>query len=144
MISQFRHVGIVVSDLTTALNLWCEGLGFELALQMEESGPFIDSLLGLHDVRVTTAKLKGPDGSMVELLQFHSHPDKPEWQGTPCTTGLTHIALTVEDIVDIQKRLSRFGVVFIAEPQTSVDGGARVAYARAHEGLLLEFVQMLR
>lgn len=144
MITEFRHAGIVVADLEQALSFWCDTLGFSVVKQIEEKGPFIDTLLGLKDVRVTTSKLAAPDGNLVELLHFHSHPDKQSWDGTPYSTGLTHLAFTVDNIDDEYERLSKAGVKFLALPQVSPDGFAKVAYASGPEKLLLEFVQILK
>ena len=144
MITQFRHIGIVVADLERAIAFWCETLGFTVIKQTEETGPFINALLGLSDVRVTTSKLSGPDGNQVELLYFHSHADKSSWTGTPYSTGLTHIAFTVDDIDAEYKRLTEAGVEFLALPQVSPDGFAKVAYASGPEKLLLEFVEILQ
>ncbi len=81
MITHIRHTGLVVADLDKALHFWCDLLGFKVAKQMEESGPHLDAMMGLKDVRVTTAKLAAPDGNLIELLHFHSHPDQPELRG---------------------------------------------------------------
>jgi len=143
MISQIRHTGLVVADLDAALHFWCDLLGFRVIRQMEESGPHIDAMMGLKDVRVTTAKLAAPDERMIELLRFHSHPDVPAWTGTPYSTGFTHVALTVDDLDAACEKLSRAGVVFPAPPQRSPDGGVKVIYCRGPEGVLLELVQVL-
>ncbi len=143
MITGLRHAGIVVADLERALSFWCDVLGFRIVKQLEEKGPFIDALLGLKDVRVTTCKLSGPDDNLVELLHFHSHPDKHSWGGTPYSTGLTHLAFTVDNIDDEYKRLRVAGVDFLGLPALSPDGCAKVAYASGPEKLLLEFVQIV-
>ena len=93
MITQIRHTGLVVADLESALCFWCNLLGFSIVKRMDESGPHINAMMGLQDVRVTTVKLAAPDGNLIELLHFNSHPDKPAWTGTPYSTGFTHIAL---------------------------------------------------
>ena len=143
MISAIRHTGLVVADLQRALHFWCDVLGFKVVRQMEESGPHIDAMMGLHDVRVTTAKLAAPDGNLIELLQFHSHPDRPQWDGTPHSTGFTHIALTVDDLDQLVSKLTQEGVSFPAPPQRSPDGKVKVIYAQGPEGVLLELVEEL-
>lgn len=143
MISAIRHTGLVVADLEQALYFWCDALGFKLVKQMDESGPHIDAMMGLQDVRVTTAKLAAPDGNMIELLRFHSHPDQPKWDGTPYSTGFTHIALTVDDLDQCVSKLAQAGVSFPATPQYSPDGTAKVIYAQGPEGVLLELVEVL-
>lgn len=144
MITGIRHVGLVVSDLEKSLKFWCETMGFVVSRQMEEAGPHIDAMMGLRDVRVTTAKLASPDGNLLELLQFHSHPDKGGWEGKPYSTGLTHIALTVSDLDECYRRLQKVGVNFPAEPQRSPDGGVKVIYATGPEGVLLELVEVIK
>jgi catechol 2,3-dioxygenase-like lactoylglutathione lyase family enzyme len=144
MISAIRHTGLVVADLQRALNFWCDVLGFRVVKTMDESGPHIDAMMGLRDVRVTTAKLAAPDGSLIELLRFHSHPDQPRWNGTPYSTGLTHIALMVDDLDQLVSKLTYEGVSFPAPPQYSPDGYARVIYAKGPEGVLLELVEILK
>ena len=144
MITAIRHTGLVVADLDRALHFWCDLLGFKVARQMLEQGPHLDAMLGMRDVRVTTAKLVAPDGGQLELLHFHSHPDRPAWSGTPSSTGFTHIALTVDDLDRAYVALSLAGVEFPAEPQYSPDGSFKVIYARGPEGVLLELVEMLK
>ena len=143
MIRAIRHTGLVVADLDRALHFWCDVLGFRVERRMDESGPHIDAMMGLKDVRVTTVKLAAPDGNLIELLYFHSHPDKPSWKGEPYSTGFTHIALTVGDLDQLVLKLSDFGVKFPAPPQLSPDGYAKVTYARGPEGVLLELVEIL-
>jgi len=143
MITAIRHVGLVVTDIKKSLKFWCETMGFVVSRQMEEAGPHIDAMMGLKNVRVTTAKLSAPDGNLLELLCFHSHPDKGRWEGAPYSTGLTHIALTVSDLDETCRRLKEAGVKFPAEPQTSPDGSAKVIYATGPEGVLLELVEII-
>lgn len=143
MITHIRHTGLVVADLDKALHFWCDLLGFKVAKQMEESGPHLDAMMGLKDVRVTTAKLAAPDGNLIELLHFHSHPDQPAWTGTPYSTGFTHIAMTVRNLDDAYKKLMEAGVVFNAPPQYSPDGAVKVIYCKGPEGVLLELVERL-
>ena len=144
MISAIRHTGLVVADLERALHFWCDVLGFKVMKQMEESGPHIDAMMGLRDVRVTTAKLAAPDGNLIELLRFHSHPDQSRWGGSPYSTGFTHIALTVDDLDALVGQLTQLDVTFPAPPQYSPDGYVRMIYARGPEGVLLELVEVLK
>ena len=144
MITAIRHTGLVVSDLKGSLHFWCDVLGFTVAKKMEESGPHLDAMMGLEDVRVTTVKLAAPDNNLIELLHFQSHPDKANWDGKPFSTGLTHIALTVDDLDEMVNRLTQVGVTFPAKSQYSPDGYAKLIYAKGPEGILLELVEVLK
>ncbi len=143
MITAIRHVGLVVSDLEKSLKFWCETMGFVVFRQMEESGPHIDTMMGLKDVRVTTAKLAAPDGNLIELLKFHSHPDRKAWAGSPYSTGFTHIALTVENLDELLPRLIAAGAKVPAPPQVAPNGKVKVLYAKGLEDILIEFVEIL-
>jgi len=143
MISQVRHTGLVVADLEKALHFWCILLGFRVEKRMDESGPHIDAMMGLNGVRVTTVKLVAPQGGMIELLHFPSHPDRSEWVGHPYSTGFTHVALTVDDLDAVCRKLADAGVTFSAPPQLSPDGYAKVTYGRGPEGVLVELVEVL-
>lgn len=144
MISSIRHTGLVVSDLDRALAFWTGLMNFKVVRQMDESGPHIDAMMGLEGVRVTTAKLTAPDGGMLELLHFKSHSDKPSWNGTPFSTGFTHIALSVSNLDELCSKLVDAGASFPAPPQYSPDGAVKVIYCRGPEGILLELVEVLK
>jgi catechol 2,3-dioxygenase-like lactoylglutathione lyase family enzyme len=143
MTTAIRHVGLVVADLDKSLKFWCDTMGFVVSRHMEESGTHIDAMMGLRNVKVTTAKLTASDGSLLELLCFHSHPDKPQWEGKPYSTGFTHIALTVQDLDETLRRLKLVGATVPAEPQLSPDGQVKVIYATGPEGVLLELVEII-
>lgn len=143
MITQIRHTGLVVADLEGALCFWRDLLGFRVEKQMDESGLHIDAMMGLKDVRVTTVKMTAPEGGMIELLHFQSHPDIPLWLGKPYSTGFTHVALTVDNLDDAYEKLSKAGAVFHAPPQYSPDGAVKVIYCKGPDGVLLELVERL-
>lgn len=138
-----RHVGIVVKDLESALEFWCETMGFQVFRKMDESGTHIDNMMCLNDVKVTTVKLGDVNGNLIELLNFTSHPDVKSWEGKPHSTGLTHIALTVSDIEGLYCSLRNNVLDFFAPPQESPDGLVKVTYARGPEGIILELVEEL-
>jgi catechol 2,3-dioxygenase-like lactoylglutathione lyase family enzyme len=143
MITQIRHTGLVVVNLEKALYFWRDLLGFRIEKQMDESGAHIDAMMGLKNVHVTTVKMTAPEGGMIELLCFHSHPDCPSWMGTPFSTGFTHVAMTVINLDDAYEKLSNVGVEFFAHPQYSPDGTVKVIYCKGPEGVLLELVERL-
>lgn len=143
MINQIRHTGLVVNDLELALHFWRDLLGFSIDKRMDESGPYIDAMMGLTNVEVTTVKMSAPLGGVIELLHFKSHTDVDVWRGAPYTTGFTHLALSVKNLDECFKRLGDAGVSFPAKPQCSPDGAVKVIYCRGPEGVLLELVELI-
>ena len=142
MIKNIRHIGIVVNDLEASLRFYRDLLGFQIVKQMEESGDYIDNMSAIDGVRVTTLKIALPNGQMVELLKYHSHPKK-EKEREICDIGIAHIALTVDDLDNEYERLKGGGVLFNAPPQLSPDGYAKVTFCRAPEGTFIELVEVL-
>jgi len=142
MIKDIRHTGIVVIDLESSLRFYRDLLGFKIAKQMEESGDYIDNILSLRNVMVTTVKMISPSGQMIELLKYHSHPAEQRKREV-CEIGVSHIAFTVDDLDTEHKRLQNDGIQFNSLPQLSPDGYAKVAFCRAPEGTLIELVEVL-
>jgi catechol 2,3-dioxygenase-like lactoylglutathione lyase family enzyme len=144
MILNLRHTGIVVGDLEAALHFYGELLGFKVTKRMDESGAYIDNMLGLQGVQVTTVKMAAPDGNLIEILYYQSHPRKARDQREICEIGVSHVALTVDDLELEYRRLSDAGVQFYAPPQLSPDDYAKVTFCRDPDGNPVELVQVLR
>lgn len=145
MILSTRHTGIVVRDLERSLGFYRDLLGLEVLRRATEVGPYIDKVVGIPDVRVEWVKLKAADGFVVELLQYHSHPDTaPPQNSASNRLGCSHVAFTVANLDDTFQELARRGIHCNNEPQTSPDGAARVLYCHDPDGIILELVEELR
>jgi len=144
--TQFRHVGIVVNDLETALHIWTEALNFQVVSRKHESGIAIEKLVGIKDVSLESVKLaseKNHDIS-IEFLSF-IYPNTVHRQPlcTPNSIGITHLALTVKDLNSILKTLEIYGVKVLGEISLSEDGRTRGAYTEFPENILVELVEVL-
>jgi catechol 2,3-dioxygenase-like lactoylglutathione lyase family enzyme len=142
MIIKVRHTGIVTNDLESTLKFYSDLLGFKEVRRMEESNPFIETVLGMKGVFVTTVKMTAPEGGQIELLHFKSHP-KEQCQREINDIGISHVALTVDNLSQLYDQLTKSGVSFISPPRLSDDGAATVAFCRAPEGTYIELVQMM-
>jgi catechol 2,3-dioxygenase-like lactoylglutathione lyase family enzyme len=139
-----RHIGIVVFDLEVVEKFWQEVMGFTRINIQHEDGEFIDKLLKIDRVKLTTVKMVGEDSSIIELLKFHFPPSLADWKGGVNTTGITHIAFTIPDILNFYKKNLKYqGLIFLNPPALSADGKVMATYARGPEGILFEFVQVL-
>jgi len=139
-----RHFGVVVSDMGRSLRFYRDLLGLKVVRMMDESGEYIDDMLSLQNVRVSTVKLSADSGStLVELLEFKSHPRQPRGDREVCSVGPSHVAFTVDNLVAVHQRLSQAGVRFNAPPQLSPDGYAKVTFCQDPDGTLVELVEVL-
>jgi catechol 2,3-dioxygenase-like lactoylglutathione lyase family enzyme len=142
MIKEIRHTGIVVTDLDASLYFYRDLLGFRITKKMEETGDYIDNVLSLQNANVTTVKLALPSGQMIELLKYHSHIAEPKKRAI-YDIGISHVALTVQDLDAEYEMLKDKGIQFNSPPQLSPDDYAKVAFCSAPEGTLIELVEVL-
>ena len=146
MITGTRHTGLVVRDIERSLSFYRNILGLTLWKREKEEGPFIENVVAIKDVVIEWAKLKTPDGSVVELLQYPAHPEaKDRAENAPSNRqGCSHIAFTVEDIDAVYKKLQSNECHCNSGPQTSPDGLARVMYCHDPDGIIIEFVEEIK
>jgi catechol 2,3-dioxygenase-like lactoylglutathione lyase family enzyme len=100
-------VGIVVNDLNKTKDFWINTLGFKLHIEAVEESPYIDELLAIKDPALTTVKLIDSKGFVVELLKFENYQVDQFWSGDLKTLGLTHIALTVDNLDGLVNSLKK-------------------------------------
>ena len=75
MIKNIRHTGIVVNDLEK-MAVFYRQLGFIEVSREIESGQFIEKVVNIPKVELEWIKMRSPDGYLIELLQYLSHPQK--------------------------------------------------------------------
>lgn len=138
-----RHVGIVVNDLEKSIHFWQELIGFKAVSDNIEPSPYIEELLSLNATNLRTVKFSDEKGFIIELLKFNSSNKESDWQGDLSTTGLTHIALTVENIEKIVNRLNEFSYTSLSKIMKSPNGQVKVVFINGPENLKLEMVEVL-
>jgi catechol 2,3-dioxygenase-like lactoylglutathione lyase family enzyme len=134
-------VGIVVNDLEKTKDFWINTLGFELYVEAQEESPYIDELLAIRDPGLTTAKLIDSKGFIIELLKFENYQVGNSWSGDLKTTGLTHIALTVDNLDELVDNLKNQYYQKLSEIKVSPNKKVKVIFVRGPEGTILELVQ---
>jgi len=135
-----RHTGIVVTDLDKAIYLWQDVLGLSVRSRAFEDGPFISTILSIASVSVTTVKLDSDTGQCIELLKYHSL-ESPANNHPLFGCGITHIALTVDDLEECLTKLQGCDLDFLSDPQISPCGLFKVLFVRVHDGIILELVE---
>jgi len=136
-----RHTGIVVSDIELSLEFFI-GIGYRVVSREVESGLTVSKIVGIPEVRIDIAKLRAPDESMIELLQYLSHPDLGESYSQPSNKlGCSHIALSVKSIDHVSRKIVELGGSLVDEPVLSVNGAVLVCYCHSPFGVLMELVE---
>ncbi len=134
----------MVDDLEKTRDFWINTLGFKLHIEAKEVSPYIDELLAIREPMLTTVKLIDSKGFIIELLKFENYQVENSWSGDLKSTGLTHIALTVENLEELVTELKKQNYQPLSEIKTSPNKKVKVVFVRGPEAIMLELVQELR
>ena len=146
IVSSIRHAAFVVSNLENSLKFYQGMLGLELYRREIEVGDFIDKLTGINSVELEWAKLIIPKGGLIELLQYHSHPDLKNFHhdGAPSNKlGSSHVALTVHGLENIYSKIKAGGYITKSPVLLSPNGKAKILYAHDPDGSIIELIEDL-
>ena len=143
-IQRMDNVLIIVDDLEAAKAFFAE-LGMELEGETRVEGPWVDSTVGLNDVRADIAMMRTPDGhSRLELTKFHTPTagsEQPE-NAPPNTLGIRRIMFAVDDIEDVIARLRTRGAELVGEVAQYEDS-YRLCYVRGPEGIIVALAEQI-
>lgn len=143
MLLKTRHTGLVVTNISASI-VFYKQLGLEIWKHENEVGDFISCVVGLKDAEIETAKLKLPDGSLLELLEYKSHPTQSIGSAYASNKhGCSHVAFTVENIDEVASKVVELGGSIVNSPMVSVSGSVKVMYCHDLDGILIEMVEEL-
>jgi catechol 2,3-dioxygenase-like lactoylglutathione lyase family enzyme len=143
-LQRMDNVLIVVDDLEAAKAFFAE-LGMELEGETTVQGPWVDSVVGLNDVRADIAMMRTPDGhGRVELSKFHTPPAvRAEPESAPSNAlGMRRIMFTVTDLDDVVARLRGHGAELVGEVAQYEDI-YRLCFVRGPEGIVIGLAEQL-
>ena len=143
-LQRMDNVLIVVEDLEAAKAFFAE-LGMELEGETQVEGPWVDSTVGLDDVRADITMMRTPDGhGRVELTKFHTPPAvRAEPEHAPANTlGIRRIMFAVDDIDDVVARLRSHGAELVGEIAQYEDI-YRLCFLRGPEGIIIGLAEPL-
>jgi len=143
-LQRMDNVLIVVEDLEAATAFFTE-LGMELEAETQVEGPWVDSTVGLEDVRADITMMRTPDGhGRVELSRFHTPPAvRAEPESAPANAlGIRRIMFAVDDIDDVVARLRGHGAELVGEIAQYEDI-YRLCFLRGPEGIILGLAERL-
>ena len=138
------HTGFTVGDIERSVAFYRDVLGLRLVRRQTGTAPYLASVTGFEGVRLEIALLQPADGgSMLELLQYVSHPAPPTDRATN-RPGNGHLCFKVDDLRVACADLRRRGVTLVSEP-TEITAGAHAGgwavYLRDPDGFTVELYQ---
>ena len=117
----------------------------ELEGETQVERPWVDSTVGLNDVRADITMMRTPDGhGRVELSKFHTPPAvRAEPESAPANTlGIRRIMFAVENIDDVVARLRGHGGQLVGEIAQYEDSH-RLCFLRGPEGFIIGLAEQL-
>jgi catechol 2,3-dioxygenase-like lactoylglutathione lyase family enzyme len=117
----------------------------ELEGETQVEGPWVDSTVGLDDVRADITMMRTPDGhGRVELTRFHKPPAvRAEPENAPANAlGIRRIMFAVKDIDDVVARLRNHGGELVGEIAQYEDS-YRLCFLRGPEGIIIGLAEQL-
>lgn len=138
------HTGFTVSDIERSLTFYRDVLGLKLVKRQTGTAPYLATVTGFEGVRLEIALLQPAEGgSMLELLQYVSHP-APATDRATNRPGNGHLCFKVDDVRGVCAELCRRGVTLVSEP-TEITAGAHTGgwavYLRDPDGFTVELYQ---
>ena len=138
------HTGFTVSDIERSLAFYRDVLGLKLVKRQTGTAPYLATVTGFEGVRLEIALLQPAEGgSMLELLQYVSHPATATDRATN-RPGNGHLCFKVDDVRGACAELCRLGVTLVSQP-TEITAGAHAGgwavYLRDPDGFTVELYQ---
>jgi len=143
-IQRMEHVGIVVDDLSGAIDFFVQ-LGLKLRGTAMAEGRWVDRIVGLDGVRSEIAMLETADGhGRLELAKYHAPTlaDGGDAAAPANAPGIRHVAFAVDDIDAVVAGLRARGSELVGEVQQYEDQ-YRLCYVRGPEGIIVELAEKL-
>jgi catechol 2,3-dioxygenase-like lactoylglutathione lyase family enzyme len=133
-----------VADLDRSLEFFRDRLGLTVVYTREVGDAYFGQIVGLPGCRVRAALLRVPGSAHhVELFEYLTPPGRP-CAPRPCDPGSAHLALLVDDLPELHRRLCAEGVDFVSGPvrvEAGPNAGGYGAYLRDPNGVLIELFQ---
>lgn len=142
IVKGYRHTGIICEDMEKSLRFYKEFLGLRVIQDFWDDSDYINKITGLQNANVHMIKLQAEDGTVIELLDYVTHPTDLIDQEV-YNVGACHLALQVNNIEEAYKELQSKGVSFISEPVLSSEGIAKVCFCFDPNNTRIELVEML-
>ena len=138
-LTSLRHVGIVTSKIKESISFY-KCLGFEVYWDKNETGEFINTVLGEKIEYLRTVKMKNNNFN-IELLDFKKQDTDTSKVFSITSQVITHISVDVDNIDDL---FNKYEKLFKSKPQLTNDKKAKVAFMKdPNNSMFLEVVQVL-
>lgn len=141
-IKNFRHVGIVTTNLKNSLNFYENYLGLKKIKVINENKRLMENILNLKSCDLTTVKLGYKKKIILELLYFKNLKQRKR-ETKIFSSGLTHFSITIEKLDKVYDNLKKKNITFLSKPSLSHDKKVKLVFCKSPENIFIELVEIL-
>ena len=138
----YRHTGIIVNNMADSLKFYKDYLGLKVIQEFTDKSEYINKITGITNGVVHFIKLKMPDNTVLELLEYPSHKTNPH-KLSILNVGIAHIALRVKSAKKAYDFLKLKNIKVLSKPVLSSEGIAKVFFCIDPNNIRVEIVEML-
>jgi catechol 2,3-dioxygenase-like lactoylglutathione lyase family enzyme len=137
-----RHTGIVCKDIELSLYFYRDILGFQVIQDFWDDSRYINDITGINDAKVHMIKLRAPDGTVIELLDYVTHPT--DLNLLPVyNVGSCHLALQVLSAEHAYNTMIDHNIKVLSKPILSSEGIAKVFFCLDPSNIRIEIVELV-
>lgn len=138
----YRHTGIITKNIDKSLKFYRDVLGLTVIQDFTDSSKYINTITGIKNGSAHFIKLKANDGSVIELLEYPSHPTNPVHLSI-INVGICHVAFQVQSSEDAYNKLIKNNIKVLSKPILSSEGFAKVFFCLDPDNVRVELVEMI-
>mgnify|MGYP001199338385 FL=1 len=142
ILKAYRHTGIACKDINKSLEFYRDFLGMKVQQDFWDDSEYINDIHGFKNANIHMIKLTAPDGTMIELLDYSTHPTELINHNF-FNVGICHIAFQVDNLDETYRFLKEKSVEFLSEPLLSSEGFAKVCFCFDPDNVRLELVEIV-
>lgn len=138
---QIRHIGILVTNIDEAIKFYIDLLGFQIISVDILQGNYLQKLFGLpietNKITLRYIKLSDDNNHILELWEFIEPKDID-------FSSDAHIAITVNNIDNIYKKLKENNIEIVSEPILIPNTNTKVCFCYDLDKNIIELVEDLK
>lgn len=141
------HVGFTVFELDRSLAFYRDLLEMKVLWERVYEEGYVQTLVGYPTLRLRCAYLQIPGSAVsMELLEYQNVP-REQFELRRADPGNAHLAIAVDDLDGLCRRLKLAGVKFVSEPVVSTAGyyrGTKTVYVCDPDGISVQLLEIHR
>jgi len=145
LIKNIRHVGVVTLDIKKSVNFYKNILGLKIFEKSTHNHVSLGKIMKLKNVCINIVRLKSKVNNItIELLDWKNPKSKSINKKNIYSQGLTHIALTVNDLQKVYEKLINNKIEVLSDPVFGSNKRTKYMFCKSPENVFIELVQDLK